>query len=138
MLNTWKKIMLLWKLLLSTIFFTYIIYLHYLVIIYYNIIFCNLFVIFLRISLTVMLFFYSCSELRCVWRHALEDSLERAYRPAIAAVLAFIDPHDNLKLLHGSTSVAYLWIKLFSQSDHLGLTFDRLTKVGQTPTSVRI
>ena len=64
--------------------------------------------------------------------------MERAYRPAIAAVLAFIDPHDNLQLLHGSTSVADLWMKLFAQSDHLGLTFDRLTKVGQTPTSVRI
>ena len=72
------------------------------------------------------------------WRHALEDSLERAYRPAIAAVLAFIDPHDNLKLSSNPTTTD-IWMKLFMQSDQLGLTFERLTKVaaGQMPTSVR-
>ena len=71
-------------------------------------------------------------------RHALKDSLERAFRPAIAAVVAFMDPQMNMKLGCGDTLTAQLWIKIFSVCHNLGLNFDRLTTAaaGANPSSV--
>ena len=67
----------------------------------------------------------------------MEDSLERSFRPAIAAVISFIDPQNNLRLLSSEPAVFEMWIKVFAQADKLGLNFDRLTKVVQgTATSV--
>ncbi|XP_067940321.1 E3 ubiquitin-protein ligase RNF213-like [Watersipora subatra] len=61
-------------------------------------------------------------------RHALEDSLERAFRPALAAVIAFMDHQHNLQLLKGSKEVVKLWLDIFTKSDELGLNFESLTK----------
>lgn len=73
------------------------------------------------------------------FRHSLEDSLERVFRPAMAAVIAFIDSQDNLKLLENSDSqIQQLWVEIFKQCDGLGLSFEQLTKVSSVlyPSSV--
>ncbi|XP_067940320.1 E3 ubiquitin-protein ligase rnf213-alpha-like [Watersipora subatra] len=73
-------------------------------------------------------------------RHAIEDSLERAFRPALAAIITFIDPQHNIQLLNSSkenVQMVQLWLSFFSKADDLGLNFESLTKVadGQTPSS---
>ena len=66
------------------------------------------------------------------YRRALEDTLEQTFRPAIAAVVAFVDPQRNLKLapsgdLGVPSRFTDLWMKLFTHCDLLGLNFKRLT-----------
>lgn len=70
------------------------------------------------------------------FRHALEDSLERAFVPALAAVVSFIDVRENLRLLNSTTPLKQLWIEIFSQADKLGLTFEHLTKQSTSGMSV--
>ena len=66
--------------------------------------------------------------------------MERAFRPAVAAVIAFIDPQANMKLLQSSPETGEVWIKIFAVCDELGLTFERLIKAApnKAPTSVSI
>lgn len=74
-----------------------------------------------------------------LFRHSLEDALERAFRPAVAAVIAFIDPQNNLQLLKNSDgNIQQLWIDIFRECDTLGLSFNQITKVsvGSSPSSV--
>lgn len=73
------------------------------------------------------------------FRHSLEDALERAFRPALAAVIAFIDPQGNLNQLNSSAGkIQQLWVDIFRLCDTLGLSFDHITKVsaGSSPSSV--
>ena len=63
-----------------------------------------------------------------VFRHALEDSLERAFVPALAAVISFIDVKGNLQLLDSGTSLTSIWMAVFAKINKLGLTFEHLTK----------
>ncbi|XP_067936897.1 E3 ubiquitin-protein ligase rnf213-alpha-like [Watersipora subatra] len=69
-------------------------------------------------------------------RHALEDSLERAFVPALAAVISFVDVKENLQLLSSDTPFKSLWLQIFANSDKLGLTFDHLTKRSGADSSV--
>ena len=62
-----------------------------------------------------------------VFRHALEDSLERAFVPALAAVISFIDVKGNLQLLDSDTLTS-IWMAVFEKINKLGLTFEHLTK----------
>ncbi|XP_067937583.1 E3 ubiquitin-protein ligase rnf213-alpha-like [Watersipora subatra] len=68
-------------------------------------------------------------------RHAVEDSLERAFVPALAAVISFVDVRENLKLLLSNSPFKGLWLQIFSNCDKLGLTFDQLTKHSAAGTS---
>ena len=58
------------------------------------------------------------------FRHALEDSLERAFVPALAAVVSFIDVRQNLLLLTSNASLEPLWMLIFAHANKLGLTYD--------------
>ena len=73
-----------------------------------------------------------------IFRHALEDSLERAFRPAVAAVIAFIDPHKNMRLVQTNPACNDLWISIFDICDKLGLSYEKLIKAapGKAPSSV--
>ena len=62
------------------------------------------------------------------YRHALEDALERAFVPGLAAVVSFLDVRANLQLIDSNSPFKPLWMKIFSQADKLGLKFSLLTR----------
>lgn len=64
------------------------------------------------------------------FRHAIEDSLERAFVPALAAVISFIDVRDNLQMLTTDDAdfMTHLWMSIFMECHKLGLTFEQLTR----------
>lgn len=62
--------------------------------------------------------YYTC-------RHSLEDSLERAFVSPLAAVIAFIDCHQNLDLrLNADETIALLWDSIFDLCGSFGLNFE--------------
>ena len=61
------------------------------------------------------------------YRHALEDSLERAFVPGLAAVISFIDVRGNIQIIKSPGVLNRLWLQLFSECDKLGLTYSKLT-----------
>ena len=62
-------------------------------------------------------------------RHALEDSLERALVPALAAVISFVDVRMNLALMEDRGMRADIWLQVFDQCGSLGLNVDPQTQV---------
>ena len=62
-------------------------------------------------------------------RQALKDSLERAFVPALAAVISFIDVRRNLVLLDVGGPMSDIWLRIFKQCHNLGLQVDPLTLV---------
>ncbi|KAF6041607.1 hypothetical protein EB796_000120 [Bugula neritina] len=73
-------------------------------------------------------------------RHSLEDALERAFVPALAAVISFIDVRQNLLILSQpaddiSSDLSSLWLQIFGQAHKLGLNFDYLiSKIDNSET----
>ncbi|KAF6032077.1 hypothetical protein EB796_009577 [Bugula neritina] len=59
-------------------------------------------------------------------RHALEDALERAFVPALAAVISFIDVRQNLLILSQSADFHSLWLQIFIECHKLGLNFEAI------------
>ena len=66
-----------------------------------------------------------CYVLFC--RHALEDSLERAFVPGLAAVISFIDVRGNIRMIQAPGDLNNLWLRLFSECGKLGLKYSQLT-----------
>ena len=66
------------------------------------------------------------------FRHALEDSLERAFVPGLAAVISFIDVRKNLELMADRGPLPNIWLEIFRQCDLLGLQVDPQTLVSCT------
>ena len=64
------------------------------------------------------------------FRHALEDSLERAFVPGLAAVISFIDVRRNLAVMDGIGPMSDIWLQVFRQCPDLGLQVDPQTMVG--------
>ena len=60
-------------------------------------------------------------------RHALEDSLERAFVPGLAAVISFIDVRGNIRMIQAPGDLNNLWLRLFSECGKLGLKYSQLT-----------
>ena len=66
-------------------------------------------------------------------RHAVEDSLERVFVPAIAAVTSFIDSQNNLTLLKdASERMREIWIGIFQLCGSEGLNFESIIKRGSS------
>ena len=83
-------------------------------------------IFFFYMALTESLYFF--------YRHALEDSLERAFVPALAAVVSFIDVRQNLLLLTSNASFAPLWMQMFTHANKLCPTFKPVAK--KSPSKV--
>lgn len=62
-------------------------------------------------------------------RHALEDSLERAFVPGLAAVISFIDVRKNLAMMDARGPLSNIWLEIFDQCAKLGLEVDPQTQV---------
>lgn len=71
-----------------------------------------------------------------IFRHALEDSVERTVAPALAAVIQFVDVHRSLDLLYhdfdGTISdgdditIKGLWLEMFRVCHLCGLEFHKI------------
>lgn len=70
-------------------------------------------------------------------RHALEHSLERALAPSLAAVISFVDVRANLQLLNSGSPLKALWLKIFTNCEKFGLSFDNIVKWSRSKQAVR-